>query len=127
MLYFSRWKTLFIWFVVAMSVVVAAPNLFSDEQLAEFPSFLPTKKVTLGLDLQGGSHIMLKLERADIIKERLETTVGDVRTSLRDAGIRYTGLSGVGQRVQVRITDADKMAAAKEALAWSPRRSASAD
>lgn len=117
MLYFSRWKTLFIWFVVAMSVVVAAPNLFSDEQLAEFPSFLPTKKVTLGLDLQGGSHIMLKLERADIIKERLETTVGDVRTSLRDAGIRYTGLSGVGQRVQVRITDADKMAAAKEALA----------
>ncbi|SMC64743.1 protein translocase subunit SecDF [Rhizobium sp. RU36D] len=117
MLYFSRWKTFFIWFVVAMSVVVAAPNLFSDEQLAEFPSFLPTKKVTLGLDLQGGSHIMLKLERADIIKERLETTVGDVRSSLRDAGIRYTGLSGVGQRVQVRITDADKMAAAKEALA----------
>ncbi|NML73828.1 protein translocase subunit SecDF [Rhizobium sp. S-51] len=117
MLYISRWKTIFIWLTVFVSVLVALPNLFSDEQLAKFPSWLPTKQVTLGLDLQGGSHIMLKIERADIVKERLETTVGDIRATLRDAGVRYTGLSGVGQQVQVRITDADKVEAAKEALA----------
>jgi SecD/SecF fusion protein len=116
MLYISRWKTIFIWLTVFVSVLVALPNLFSDEQLAKFPSWLPTKQVTLGLDLQGGSHIMLKIERADIVKERLETTVGDIRATLRDAGVRYTGLSGVGQQVQVRITDADKVEAAKEAL-----------
>lgn len=116
MLYFSRWKTIFIWFTVLVSVLVAVPNLFSDEQLEAFPSWMPTKKVTLGLDLQGGSHIMLKIEQADIIKERLETTVGDIRAALREAGIRYTGLSGVGQQVQVRITDADKVEAAKQAL-----------
>lgn len=116
MLYNSRWKTIFIWLTVFVSMLVALPNLFSDEQLAKFPSWLPTKQVTLGLDLQGGSHIMLKIERADIVKERLETTVGDIRATLRDAGIRYTGLSGVGQQVQVRITDADKVEAAKEAL-----------
>ena len=116
MLYFSRWKTFFIWFTVLASVLVAMPNLLSDEQLEALPSWMPTKKVTLGLDLQGGSHIMLKIEKADIIKERLETTVGDIRAALRDAGIRYTGLSGVGQQVQVRITDADKVEAAKEAL-----------
>ncbi|MHA7970883.1 protein translocase subunit SecDF [Rhizobium sp. CAU 1783] len=116
MLYNSRWKTIFIWLTVFVSMLVALPNLFSDEQLAKFPSWLPTKQVTLGLDLQGGSHIMLKIERADIVKERLETTVGDIRATLRDAGVRYTGLSGVGQQVQVRITDADKVEAAKEAL-----------
>ncbi len=116
MLYFSRWKTIFIWFTVLVSIVVAAPNLLSDEQLEALPSWMPNQKVTLGLDLQGGSHIMLKIEKADIIKERLETTVGDIRAALRDAGIRYTGLSGVGQQVQVRITDADKVEAAKEAL-----------
>ncbi|GEO84891.1 MULTISPECIES: protein translocase subunit SecDF [Alphaproteobacteria] len=116
MLYFSRWKTFFIWFTVLVSVLVAMPNLFSDEQLRALPSWVPAKKVTLGLDLQGGSHIMLKIEKADIIKERLETTVGDIRAALRDAGIRYTGLSGVGQQVQVRISDADKVEAAKEAL-----------
>ncbi len=116
MLYFSRWKTIFIWFTVLVSVLVAVPNLLSDEQLEALPSWMPSKKVTLGLDLQGGSHIMLKIEQADIIKDRLETTVGDIRAALRDAGIRYTGLSGVGQQVQVRITDADKVDAAKEAL-----------
>ncbi|NKN36357.1 protein translocase subunit SecDF [Agrobacterium sp. a22-2] len=116
MLYFSRWKTVLIWLAVLLSVLVAVPNLFSDEQLKGFPSWLPTKKVTLGLDLQGGSHIMLKIESSDIVKERLETTVGDIRNSLREAGIRYTGLSGVGQAVQVRITDESQIDAAKEAL-----------
>ncbi len=117
MLYIPRWKTILIWLTVAVSVVIAMPNFFSNEQLASFPSWVPSKKVTLGLDLQGGSHIMLKIEKADIIKERLETTVGDIRNNLREAGIRYTGLSGVGQQIQVRITDADKIEAAKEALA----------
>ncbi|MGV8937104.1 MAG: protein translocase subunit SecDF [Allorhizobium sp.] len=116
MLHFARWKTILIWLTVLGSVLVALPNMFSDEQLAAVPSWLPKDKVTLGLDLRGGSHIMLKIERADIVKERLETTVGDIRTALRDAGIRYTGLSGVGQSVQVRISDADKLEAAKTAL-----------
>ncbi|KPF41790.1 protein translocase subunit SecDF [Rhizobium sp. G187] len=116
MLHFSRWKTLLIWGLVALAVVLALPNAFSDEQLDAMPSWVPRHKLTLGLDLQGGSHIMLKLERQDIVKERLETVVGDVRQTLRDAGIRYTGLSGVGQQVQVRITDTDKVQAAADAL-----------
>ena len=116
MLYVSRWKTVLIWLAVLVSTLVALPNVFSEEQLRSLPSWLPHKQVTLGLDLQGGSHIMLKIERADIVKERLETTVSDIRAALRDAGIRYTGLSGVGQQIQVRITDADKVEAAKKAL-----------
>lgn len=116
MLYFSRWKTLFIWFVIAVGAIVAAPNILSNEQLAKLPDWFPAKKVTLGLDLQGGSHIMLKLERADIVKERLETVVGDVRNVLREANVRYTGLSGTGQQIQVKITDPAQVQAAKDAL-----------
>ncbi|ATN34175.1 protein translocase subunit SecDF [Rhizobium sp. ACO-34A] len=116
MLYVSRWKTVLIWLAVLVSTLVALPNVFSEKQLGFLPSWFPHKQVTLGLDLQGGSHIMLKIERADIVKERLETTVSDIRAALRDAGIRYTGLSGVGQQIQVRITDADKVEPAKKAL-----------
>lgn len=116
MLYVSRWKTTLIWLTVLVSTLVALPNVFSEKQLSFLPSWFPHKQVTLGLDLQGGSHIMLKIERADIVKERLETTVSDIRAALRDAGIRYTGLSGVGQQIQVRITDADKVEPAKKAL-----------
>lgn len=116
MLYFSRWKTIFIWFVIAVSMLIAAPNLFTNEQLAKLPSWFPTKKVTLGLDLQGGSHIMLKIERGDIVKERLETVVGDIRNVLREANVRYTGLNGTGQQIQVRVTDTAQLEAAKKAL-----------
>jgi SecD/SecF fusion protein len=116
MLHVSRWKTLFIWLTVAVSLLLALPNVFTDEELDALPSWFPHQKVTLGLDLQGGSHIMLKLERQDIVKERLETIVGDVRAQLRDAGVRYTGLSGVGQQIQVRITDPTKVPDAIEAL-----------
>ncbi|MFY8100422.1 MAG: protein translocase subunit SecDF, partial [Allorhizobium sp.] len=116
MLYVSRWKTLFIWLTVAVSLFLALPNVFTDEELDALPSWFPHQKVTLGLDLQGGSHIMLKLERQDIVKERLETIVGDVRSQLREANIRYTGLSGVGQQIQVRITDSSQVPQAIEAL-----------
>ena len=116
MLHYSRTKTLIIWLIVALSVLFAVPNLFSNDQVARFPSFLPHSKVTLGLDLQGGSYVMLKLERSDVIKDRLDTVVGDVRTALRDKGIRYTGLSGSGQAVQVRVSDVSQVEAAKAAL-----------
>src|SRR5690606_33757338 len=117
MLHFSRWKTTFILMAVLFSTIIASANLFSDEQLANAPNWYKDNKVTLGLDLQGGSHIMLKIERSDILKERLEAVVSDVRTTLRDANIRYSGLSGAGQQAQVRISDPAQVDAAKTALA----------
>jgi SecD/SecF fusion protein len=116
MLYFSRWKTILLWLAVLASVLIALPNLFSKEELKHLPSWIPSKQITLGLDLQGGSHIMLQMERNDIVKERLDTTVSDIRSNLRDANIRYTGLSGTGQAIQVRITDVAQVEAAKKAL-----------
>jgi SecD/SecF fusion protein len=117
MLYYSRWKTIFIWFVVALSVIIALPNVISDKALSELPSWFPKHKITLGLDLQGGSHVMLQVDRNDIVKERLQSTVDDVRAKLREANIGYTGLSGTGQLVQVRIRDTSQVDAAKTALA----------
>ncbi|MDF2371832.1 MAG: protein translocase subunit SecDF [Rhizobiaceae bacterium] len=117
MLYFSRWKTTLIWFAIFASVVFALPNLLSQQQLSSFPDWMPKKQLTLGLDLQGGSHILLRVERDDIVKERLEATVDDMRRLLRDASIGYTGLSGKGMVAQVRIRDAEDIEQAKEVLA----------
>ena len=116
MLYFSRWKTIGVWAVVLLGFLFAAPNLFPQSVLARMPDWLPKKQMTLGLDLQGGSHILLKVEQDDLIKERLNTIRDEIRTLLRDAKIGYTGLSGSGRVVQVRIRDADQIDAAKEAL-----------
>ncbi|MEZ2130589.1 MULTISPECIES: protein translocase subunit SecDF [unclassified Sinorhizobium] len=116
MLHFSRWKTFLIWFAVLLGAVAAAPNFLSDRQLASLPEWLAHRSLDLGLDLQGGSRIMLKIERADVVKSRLEATVGDVRTRLRDAHIPYAGLAGVGQTVEVRISDPNQVQAAIDAL-----------
>ncbi|THF58232.1 protein translocase subunit SecDF [Ollibium composti] len=116
MLYFSRWKTIGVWAVVLLGLLFAAPNLFSQSVLDKLPDWLPKKQMTLGLDLQGGSHILLKIDQNDLIKDRLNTSRDEIRTLLRDAKIGYTGLSGSGRVVQVRIRDTNQVDAAKEAL-----------
>ncbi|RRI02347.1 protein translocase subunit SecDF [Mesorhizobium tamadayense] len=116
MLYFSRLKMILIWLAVAATVILAAPNLFPASMLAELPSWVPKRQMTLGLDLQGGSHILLQMDQNDLIKDQLETTRDEIRTRLRDAKIQYTGLGGSGRTVQVRINDQSQIEAAKSAL-----------
>ncbi|RUY83343.1 protein translocase subunit SecDF, partial [Mesorhizobium sp. M7A.F.Ca.CA.003.01.2.1] len=116
MLYFSRFKMILIWVAVAITVILAAPNLFSASTLAQLPNWVPKRQMTLGLDLQGGSHILLEMNQNDLIKDRLETTRDEIRTLLRDAKIGYTGLAGTGRTLQVRITDPAQIDAAKTAL-----------
>ena len=117
MLHFSRWKTVSIWLVVFAAVMVAAPNMLSQSQLAALPDWFPKRQVTLGLDLQGGSHILLQVDRDGLIADRLEGARDDIRVALREARVGYTGLSGSGRTVQVRIRDAEQVAAARAALA----------
>ncbi len=116
MLYFSRWKTTLIWLAVLAAFVVAFPNLLSRDQAGQLPAFLPSNKMTLGLDLQGGSHMLLQIDRSDIVKVRVATLSDDVRRLLRAANIGYTGLTGSEGAVQVRIREAAKVADAKQAL-----------
>jgi SecD/SecF fusion protein len=116
MLYFSPWKTTLIWLAVLLGILFAFPNLLSREQAANLPGFVPSTQLTLGLDLQGGSHILLEVERNDIVEERLATTVDDVRRVLREGGIGYTGLSGNGTVVQVTVRDEAQREQARQLL-----------
>ena len=117
MLYFSRWKTISIWAVVLLGVLFSLPNVLPQSVRDSMPNWLPSRPMTLGLDLQGGSHILLAVDRQDLIDERLQATRDDIRTLLRDAKIGYTGLSGSARNVQVRIRDAADLEKAKTALA----------
>ena len=116
MLYYSRWKTTLIWLAALAGIVFAIPNVLSQNTLDALPDWVSKDRLTLGLDLQGGSHIMLKLERADIVKERSETILDDIRGSLRKASIGYTGLTADGQNIRFKLRDPSQIDAAKEAL-----------
>ncbi|NMN72911.1 protein translocase subunit SecDF [Rhizobium sp. 57MFTsu3.2] len=113
---FSRLKAVLIWVLVVVAVILAAPNLLSEGQRSRLPLWLAHSHIVPGPDVQGGSHLLFQIERADIVKHQLERTVADVRGKLREANIRYTGLTGNDQEITVKITAASQVDAAVSAL-----------
>jgi len=116
MLHVSWWKTTLIWFAVLLSVLLAVPNLLGERTISSLPSWWAHRKIGLGLDLRGGSHLLLKIERDDIEKDRLEDIVGDIGTRLRTVNIAYSGLTGTGQKIELKINDPAQIQAALTAL-----------
>ena len=119
MLHFSRWKVVMIMLVVLLGAAFTSPNLISEKTLGAFPDWMPKQQLTLGLDLQGGSHLMLKVEREGVVSERLEVLRDDVKSLLRprnEKKISYANLSGKGTVVQVRIRNLDDLPEAKKRL-----------
>lgn len=118
MLYFSTWKTVVIWLVVAVGALIAAPNLYTESFRAGLPSAVPSRPMTLGLDLQGGSHLLLQVDKESLVKDRLATLRDDARNLLRNEKIGYTDLAIQGDReVTLKLTDVNEVEVAQEALA----------
>src|SRR6266446_5793826 len=118
MLYFASWKVLLICAVCAFGVLASLPNLFTPAQLAYVPSFIPHKQVALGLDLRGGSYLLLEVDVAAAQRDRLNAIVENVRNTLRDAKIGYTGGPSVeNDAIVFTIRDADRIDDARQALA----------
>ncbi len=116
MLYFAPWKTTLIVLAAIAAVVFAVPNAFDEEAVERWPDFLPKQQIVLGLDLQGGAHLLLQVERDSLVNDRLEVLQDDVRTSLRNERIGYTGLSVQDDAVQLRIRDLDRLDDARNTL-----------
>ena len=105
MLRFPTWKVALILGVCLLGVVLSLPNLFPREQMERLPDWLPHEQINLGLDLQGGSHLLLEVDLRAVVEERLNALVDDVRSLLRPARIGYRGLGVRGDRVTFTLTD----------------------
>jgi preprotein translocase subunit SecD len=117
MLYFANWKIILICAICAAGVILSLPNLFTDQQLARVPGWLPHNKVSLGLDLRGGSYLLLEVDIPAAERERLNSVEESVRNALRDAKIGYTGLANQGDAVVFTIRDPAQFATARQVLA----------
>jgi len=113
MMYFSRLKTALVLGACLLGLVFCLPNL-----LAAPASWLPWRSIHLGLDLRGGSYLLLEVDMATVIKERLESLSDGTRTALRTAKIyRFTVTAQPGQnRMVVRLGDAAQQEQAVAAL-----------
>ena len=104
MLHFTRWKAVGTLLITVVLCLLAVPNLLSPQTLQSLPNFMH-RKIVLGLDLQGGSHILLEVDSKAIQRERVETLRDDVRRVMRDARIGYTNLAIQGLSVTLRIRE----------------------
>ena len=103
MLYFTRWKALAIILTALVVCLCAVPNFFSEARVKTWPVWAQ-RHLVLGLDLQGGSYLLLEVDSNYVKKEKLDTVRDDVRRVLREAKIGYTGLNARNDAVEVHIS-----------------------
>jgi preprotein translocase subunit SecD len=113
MMYFSRMKTTLILGVCLLGMLLGVPNLFPAPA-----AWMPWRTVHLGLDLRGGSYLLLEVDMNAVVKERLDSLADGVRQALRSGQIFYQTLEPQPDqnRVLLRLRDASKTEAAVAAL-----------
>lgn len=106
MLYFTRWKALAIILTTLVVCLCAVPNFFPEAKVKTWPLWAQ-RHIVLGLDLQGGSYLLLEVDSNYVKKEKLDQVRDDVRRVLREAKIGYTGLASRADYVEVRVKETD--------------------
>jgi preprotein translocase subunit SecD len=97
-------------YTVALNLLSSSPTWLT--RLGALPMYL-------GLDLRGGVHFLLQVDMKGALTKRLDAFTGDIRTTLRDKGIRHSGVSREGGTIVVRFRDTETREKAKRAIADS--------
>ncbi len=109
MLHFSKAKIFSILAVCLFGIFYSLPNLLPANLTTtlqqNLPSWMPTKTVNLGLDLRGGSHLLLQVDVDKVVADRLDSIVNETRRILRQKRVGYQNLRLDGQTVKVTIRD----------------------
>ncbi len=102
MLYFSRIKLITIYFIILVLSLFALLNFVKNED-----NYFFSKNVNLGLDLQGGSYLLLEVDSDPIIKQNLQNKLINLRKSLKDKKIKYQNLKIKNQKINFNLLSQD--------------------
>jgi preprotein translocase subunit SecD len=118
MLEFPRWKVWLIAIVIAIGILLSIPSLIAGTPMASsWPKWLPQYRISLGLDLAGGSHLLLEADQRDALKQRLQAKEDEVSTELRrDPRIDVGDISTAGGRLSFLVRDPTQVDAAVERM-----------
>ncbi|MFT4089692.1 MAG: protein translocase subunit SecD [Asticcacaulis sp.] len=117
MMELSRWKIIMVALVTLVGIYLSLPNFLPQNVRDNLKGFVAPNTLNLGLDLQGGSELLLEVDTDALAREKTQNLTEDVRARLRDNRIAFSGPSISGDTVSVRITDATQVDAAQKALA----------
>ncbi|WP_455272977.1 protein translocase subunit SecD [Rhizobium herbae] len=108
----SKWAVLAYVAITLFGILAALPNILPASVQQQYSSFLPAKPVTLGLDLKGGSHLVLEVDAAGLRQARLNTLLDDIRGALRTERVATSSARIAGDSIAVKIAgqaDRDKV------------------
>ena len=101
----SKIRAAFLLFLVFLGIAYAIPNFFNSSVKNTSFSFLPGKSINLGLDLKGGSYLLLKADMDIVFSEKLEILLSDIRSALRKSKIGYKKLSVNDEKISFQKRD----------------------
>jgi preprotein translocase subunit SecD len=113
MLDFPRWKVWLVIIATAVGVLAAIPSIVPERY---WPAALPSPRINLGLDLSGGSHILLEADTKDVLVQRLGLMEETIKTEMRrgDPRIAIGDISSAGGRLTFFVRDATQVDQAVE-------------
>ncbi|MET0310090.1 MAG: protein translocase subunit SecD [Sphingomonas sp.] len=117
MLDFPRWKVLSITIGLAIMILLAVPSFVPKDVRETWPKWIPHPAINLGLDLAGGSYLLLEAETDDVAKAKLTQMQEQVRSDMRrDPRIDIGDISVQGGKLSFMVRDPSKVDAAREKL-----------
>jgi protein-export membrane protein SecD len=116
MMHVTRWQKIIVFSLLFFGFLFTLPNFLPENVRASMPRWLPSSAINLGLDLQGGSYLLLEVDMPGVVTERLETLRTDIRAQLRRERINFTGLDLSGNGVSLRITNPEQIEQARTIL-----------
>ncbi|HEX7761940.1 MAG TPA: protein translocase subunit SecD [Caulobacteraceae bacterium] len=119
MLALSRWKIIAVSLSLIFGILFTLPNLLPQSALDSMPGWLPHQKLNLGLDLQGGSHLLLEVDTDALNKERLTNLTEDIRVRLKASQTEATDLSAAAGVITLRLKDPTQVNAVYKDLSGS--------
>jgi preprotein translocase subunit SecD len=115
---FPRWKVWLVSLTILVGILLAIPSLLPEKQVERWPAWLPSARINLGLDIAGGSQLLLEADIADAAKQRLQAMEETVTTELRrgDPRIQIGDVSTSGGRLSFVVRDPTQLDAAFERM-----------
>ena len=99
MLYFSKLRIIFISLISLLFILFASSNLF------KFSNELLNKKINLGLDLQGGSYLLLEIDNTPVIEQKLQNLSITLKNHFKEKNIRISNLKFKDQKLSFSVND----------------------
>ena len=93
MLYFSKLRIFFITLISLFFILIASSNIF------KFSNELLNKKINLGLDLQGGSYLLLEIDNSPVIEQKLQNLTITIRNYFKEKNIRINNIKISDQKL----------------------------